>query len=190
MLQFNGRPVAWFGVGAPDVIGPGIAALQAAFAQYRSPRITNPNKAVADLQAAGNAAVSVVGPAIDALSGGSPDVMKRTQLVWQKNGELANITGATGSDVEMAKGIVHDMIDAYQQAASLAASLASKTVPRGSAPPPRLPGGSPPASDAPQQGGFLDWFAENTTTVLLVSGAVVVVGGVALAAAARTRATA
>lgn len=180
MLQFNGRPVSWFGVGAPDVVGPGIAALVAVAQQYASPRITNPQKAVADLQAAGSEAVRVVGPAIDALSGGHPDVMRLTQLAWQKNGQLAgvNSSGATGSDVETAKGIVGEMITSYQQAAKLAASIAPKAS-AGSAQT-QKPGGSsamtPPVPDAPPSGGFLDWLSANKIAVI-VSGAAVVVGG-------------
>jgi len=192
MLQFNGRPVRWFGVGDPDDIGPGITNLQATIKQY-SGRITNPSKAVADLQAAGNMAVSTVGPAIDALSGGNPDVMKRTQAAWTENKRLAtvNSSGATGSDVDAAKTSAQEMIDNYQQAQNLATSLASKTgtapatPSRSSAPAPRLPTApsTPPASpDVPDGGGFLDWLAANKTAVA-IGGAVVVAGGIAVVAA-------
>lgn len=124
-LRYNGRPVAGFGVGAPDVVGPGIAALEAAVAQYGGAGITNPGGAVAGLQAAGSAAVGAVGPAIDALSGGNPDVMKMTQWAWQQNGKLAAVDSsgaATQSDVDAAKAIAAQMLTYYQQASRLAAS--------------------------------------------------------------------
>jgi len=171
-LQYGGRPVAGFGVGAPDVVGSGLAALQATVAQY-SHRITNPSKAVADLQAAGLAAVSTVGPAIDALAGGNPEVMKLTQLAWRQNGQLAavNSSGATGADVDAAKEIVNQMIAAYQSA-RLAVGSAPRSAPA-----------SPSVPDAPPDGGgFLDWIAAHQTA-LIVGGVVVAVGSVALAVA-------
>jgi hypothetical protein len=109
-IQRGGRPVQGFGVGATTDVGAGIAVLQSALAQ--------PGVTVAGLQTAGNAAVGSVGPAIDALSGSNPDVMKMTQLAWQQNGKLA---GVKGSDVDTAKGIVSQIITLYQQAAKLAA---------------------------------------------------------------------
>jgi hypothetical protein len=181
-LRYGGRPVSWFGVGAPDAIGPGIAALQATVAQY-SHRITNPGRAVADLQAAGNAAVSAVGPAIDALSGGNPDVMKLTQLAWRQNARLAaaSSSGATGSDVDAVKEIVNQMIASYQEAARLAASSAPRTAagpatasrPGGSMTPPR----APPAAPTPPPDDGSDtatWIAVGVGVFVLVVGGVVV----------------
>src|SRR5271166_4093831 len=95
-IQRDGRPVRWFGVGAPPDAGAGIATLQAAAAQ--------PGVTVAQLQAAGNAAVGAVGPALDTLSGSNPDVMKLTQQAWQLNGKLA-----TQADVDTAKALVGQM---------------------------------------------------------------------------------
>ena len=177
MLQFNGRQVSWFGVGAPDAIGPGIAALQASLTQYGVPGVNRfGDAAVAGLQAAGNVAVGAVGPAIDALSGNSPDVMKLTQQAWQANGKLATVNRsdtAGQADVDAAKAIVTQMIAAYQQATRLAASLAPKIGPRsGSAltAPPASPGAS---EDSPW------WFVP----ALIVGGAVVIAGGIALVGA-------
>jgi hypothetical protein len=140
-LRFRGLPVAWLGVGAPDVVGPGIAALQAAVTQYGGAGITNPDGALQGLKDAGNAAVGTVGPAIDALSGGSPDVMKITHFAWMENAKLASLpmakekhvvdlpdTGvndsvaATQDDVDAASKNVQNMIGFYQQAQRLAAS--------------------------------------------------------------------
>jgi hypothetical protein len=125
-IQLGSRRVPGFGVGAPAdptreedpnhpgiskagyVVSAGIAALQAA--------VTQPGVTVAGLQAAGNAAVGAVGPAIDALSGSTPDTMKLTQQAWQLNGKLASQT-----DLDTAKAIVNQMIALYQQAAKLPA---------------------------------------------------------------------
>jgi len=186
-LQYGGQPVAGFGVGAPDVVGSGLAALQATVAQY-SHRITNPSKAVADLQAAGLAAVSTVGPAIEALAGGNPDVMKLTQLAWRQNGQLAavNSSGATGADVDVAKEIVNQMIAAYHQSARLAVGSAPRSAPASASAPGRslVPSASPSVPDAPPDGGgFLDWVAAHQTA-LVVGGVVAAVGSVALAVAA------
>lgn len=188
-LQYGGRSVAGFGVGAPDVVGSGLAALQATVAQY-SHRITNPSKAVADLQAAGLAAVSTVGPAIDALAGGNPEVMKLTQLAWRQNGQLAavNSSGATGADVDAAKEIVNQMIAAYQSA-RLAVGSAPRSAPASAPVPGRsLAPSAPPATpDAPPDGGgFLDWIAAHQTA-LVVGGVVAAVGSVALVAASVPR---
>jgi hypothetical protein len=183
MLQYNGRRVAGFGVGAFDAIGPGIANLQATVAQY-SHRITNPSRAVADLQAAGNAAISAVGPALDALSGGNPDVMRLTQLAWRQNGQLAavNNSGATGSDVDAAREIVNQMIASYQSA-----KLAAGSVPRSgpvptpgrsavTAPPPPAASSTPSADDDDKSSTWT-WVAVGAGVLALV------VGGAAIAAA-------
>lgn len=189
-LQFGGRTVPGFGLGAPDVVGPGIAALQAAVAQYGGPGITNPSGAVAGLQAAGNAAVGVVGPAIDAMSGGSPDIMKMTQWAWQQNGKLATVNSsgaATQADVDAAKAIVGQMITFYQQASRLAASLPTSA--SGSTPIPvsggnrssQVPTTTPPTdSTVPVPSPW--------PTLLAIGGAVVVVVGGVAVAVARSRA--
>lgn len=124
-IQRGGRPVHGFalGAGSGDTIDSGIATLQAAVAQ--------PGVTVASLQAAGNAAVGAVGPAIDTLSGSNPDVMKLTQQVWQLNGKLAGV-----NDVDTAKALTSQMITIYQQAQKLAVGgsglldwvMANKTV--------------------------------------------------------------
>lgn len=134
-LQYGGRPVSWFGVGAPDdVVNAGIAAFQGKAMQLGgsggfSP--PPPNIAVAGLKAAGTAAVNTVGPAIDTLSGNDPAVMKLTQQVWQLNrDQLAAVDGREGigqADVDKAKGIVDQMLFDYKQAANLASSLVPKT---------------------------------------------------------------
>jgi hypothetical protein len=186
-LQFGGRPVPWFGLGAPDAIGPGIAALQAAVAQYGGPGITNPSGAVAGLQAAGNAAVGAVGPAIDAMSGGSPDIMKMTQWAWQQNGKLAAVNSsgsATQADVDAAKAIIGQMITFYQQASKLAASLptsASSIPVSGGGRPSQVPATAPPVdSTVPVPSPW--------PTLLAIGGAVVVVVGGVAVAVARSRA--
>jgi hypothetical protein len=131
-------------------VASGIIALQQAVAQYGGPGIDNPSGAVQGLQAAGNIAVSTVGPAIDTLSGGAPDVMKVTQFAWQANAKLAGVRSgpdATQDDVKAAKAIVLDMISQYQQAQRLAAS--KHFVPK-AAPAPVVPsGGQPMSAPAP-----------------------------------------
>src|SRR5580692_3519993 len=129
-LRRGGRHVAWFGVGAPDAIGPGIATLQAAVSQNTGGTITNQGGAVAALLAAGTAAVGSVGPAIDALSGSDPTVMGATHLAWVDNDKLSRVnsgSSATQDDVTAAKNLVLDMINQYQVAQRLAAARAPKT---------------------------------------------------------------
>jgi len=212
-LRFNGRPVAWFGVGEPDVIGSGIAALETSVVQYgRSP---NFGGAVTGFQKAGAVAVNTVGPAIDSLSGGNPAVMKATQSAWQQNARLASVNNSDSAgraDVDTAKGIVDQMIFVYKQAVNLASSLAPKAadgdqgiatsrvnIPSTPTPRPRPKGFSsptpqsaavtappttPPAvPDAPSDSGWL-------VPALIVGGIAVAVGGVALVAATRGRGTA
>jgi hypothetical protein len=193
MLRLNGRPVAWLGVGAPDAVGPGIAALQSAIAQYGGAGRANPGDAVAGLQAAGQAAVKTLGPDIDAMSGNSPNVMNSTQLAWQQNSALAALnSGPTGtqSDVDAAKAIVNQMITYYQQAASLAASPTPGVAP---ALPPKTSGSSSKSATSPTPSvdpsdGFFGWLASNRAPLLAAGGAAVV-GGVALVAIARHRAS-
>jgi hypothetical protein len=182
-LRRGGRPVAWFGVGAPDVIGPGIAALQAAVTQYASGTITNPGGAVAALLAAGTTAVGSVGPAIDALSGNDPTVMGATHLAWVDNDKLSRVNSgstATQDDVVTAKNLVLDMINQYQVAQRLAAAKAPKTAgpaqaSRGASTSttPALPDDTVPVASP--------WLVP----ALVAGGAVLVVGGIALAAARR-----
>jgi hypothetical protein len=175
-LRFGGRPVSWFGVGAPDAVAPGIASLQAAVAQSSSS--ANPAGAVAALQAAGNAAVSAVGPAIDALSGGNPDVMKVTQQAWQQNGALASLNGGTQSDLDAATKIAQQMIAYYQQAAKLAASKAPPTK-SGSAANSKSPASSSglPATTPDASSSGLDpmtWVAIGCGAAALVVGGIIV----------------
>ena len=85
-----------------DVISDGLAGLQSALSQYGGAGITNPGGAIAGLQAAGTAAVKVVGPAIDILGGGDGKVKAITQGVWQTNARLAGLGGggsAAGSQL-------------------------------------------------------------------------------------------
>jgi hypothetical protein len=109
-----------------DLISDGIAGLQGAATQYGGSNINNPGGAIAALQSAGAAAVKVVGPAIDALSGGDPQVAQVTQGVWQKNGFLAGINAgdsATQSDLTSAVSIVQWMASQYAVGSRLAKSL-------------------------------------------------------------------
>jgi hypothetical protein len=103
-----------------DIPG-GIAALTGAIAQASTN--SNLGAAVSTLQAAGNAAVGDVGPAIDSLSGNDPNVTSLTQFAWNLNGNLsavANDSSASSDDVTSASAIVSHMIDLYQQALALA----------------------------------------------------------------------
>ncbi|HEY6357727.1 MAG TPA: hypothetical protein VIX35_05760, partial [Vicinamibacterales bacterium] len=157
-LCFGGRPVRWFGLG-DDTINSGIAALQAAITQFGGPGITNPGGAVEGLHEAGNAAVGSLGPAIDALSGGSDDVKKITGWAWTQNSKLSLVprdSTATQADVDSAKGMVNQMIAWYQQAARLATSKPPTAPPpatrtQSATPPPaaRTPSAAPPPSASP-----------------------------------------
>ena len=159
-----------------------------------------------------------VGPAIDALSGNDPAVMKLTQQVYQLNSQLAGVDSSEGigqAEVNAAKGIVDKMIFAYKQASNLASSLAPKTAAdtaQGTAtsrvnipapspvratrgPAPSAAPSTSPATipDAPPPNRFLDWISSVNKVPLVIGGAVVLVGGVALAVAGgrmRGRATA
>lgn len=176
-LRFAGRPVAWLGLGAPDAVGSGIAALQTALAQLGGAGMS-PSGSISGLQAAGLAAVQSLGPVIDALSGGNSDVMKLTQAAWQQNGKLAAIVSsdaAPQSAVDSAKAIATQMLQYYQQAAKLAASKA---------PPGSVPDALPPPT------GLLAWLGTLSPTVKTaasVGAAVVLVGGAAAAVAASRR---
>jgi hypothetical protein len=187
-LQRGGFRVTGFGVGAPDAIGPGIAALQAAVTQYTSGTITNPGGAVAALLTAGTAAVGSVGPAIDALSGNDSTVMGATHLAWVDNGKLANVNSgpsATQADVDAAKAIALDMVNQYQVAQRLAAAKVKPSTSSGRSAATRAPA-TPSAPDAPPSGGFFGWLAENRAPLLAAGGAAVV-AGVGLVVLARSR---
>ncbi len=186
-LRFRGRPVAWLGVGDPDAVGPGIAALQAAVTQYGGAGITNPSGAVVAFQAAGNAAVGSVGPAIDARSGNDPTVMGATHLAWVDNGKLANINAgptAAQSDVDAAKAIVADMVNQYQVAQRLAASKvsaatgstqasASKTT-SGTAPKIQMPATITTPDDTVALMSPWTWAAIGTGVVAVVVGGIII----------------
>jgi len=183
-LQRGGFRVTGFGVGAPDAIGPGIAALQAAVTQYTSGTITNPGGAVAALLTAGTAAVGSVGPAIDALSGNDSTVMGATHLAWVDNDKLSRVSSdstATQDDVTTAKNLVLDMINQYQVAQRLAASKAPKTA----GPARSSRGASAPSATTPAPPDTIPepspWFLP----ALIAGGAFLVAGGIALVAARR-----
>lgn len=190
-----------FGVGASADVGSVIAPLQAAIERYGGPGIDahsrtvtsggTPGGAVAALQSAGSVAVSA-GSAIDALSNNDPDVMKMTHSVWETNKKLASVNSsstATQSDVDTAVGIIHQMIDLYQQAPRLAAKTAgsapsrSASAPRssGSSPstPPATAPAAPPADDTVPVTSPWTWVAVGAGVLVLV------VGGVAVAARRR-----
>lgn len=191
-IRRGGRPVSGFGVGA-DAVGSGIAALQAAIAQYGGASAADPVGAVAGLQTAGNAAVGAVGPAIDALSGSNPDVMKVTQSAWQQNGKLAavnNSASATQADVNAAKAIAQQMLTSYQQAQRLAQPAAKAPATSGSGSGPTTTASVTPTVSAP-------WSLNDSGTtraLLWIAGgtvaSVVVVGGVALVVRRRAARTA
>jgi hypothetical protein len=185
-LQRGGCRVAWLGVGAPDAIGSGIAALQTAVTQFTNGTITNPGGAVAALLAAGTVAVSSVGPAIDELSGNDPTVMGATHLAWVDNDKLSRVNSgstATQDDVTTAKNLALDMVNQYQVAQRLAMARAPKAA--GSAQVSRR------ASTPPTTPTLPDDSVSVTSPWLvpaIVAGAAVV-GGVALVAIARHRAS-
>ena len=132
---------------------------------------------------AGTAVVSTVGPAIDALSGNDPKVMRATQLVWLQNSKLAGVDSRAGigrADVDTAKGIVNEMIFAYKAASNLAASLAPKAAgpvpasrPGGSTTPPAAPAAAP-APPADDGGNTATWIAVAAGVFVLVVGGVIV----------------
>jgi hypothetical protein len=99
-----------------DVISDSLSGLQHALTGAQA--TSDPQASLAALQAAGNAAVSVAGPAIDALSGSSSKVMTMTQWAWQKNAALAAET-----DLQAAIADAQQMLTWYTQASKLAQSL-------------------------------------------------------------------
>jgi hypothetical protein len=129
-----------------SAIDTGISALNNAVAQATGGGpITNPAGAVANLQAAGNVAVTSVGPAIDALSGSNPGVMNLTHMAWVENAKLAGYNNgsapqylpgglpnpdakqnATQADVDNAVASVRQIATLYGQANTLALSLGYK----------------------------------------------------------------
>jgi hypothetical protein len=115
-----------------DVISDGLASLQSAVTAANAPGITNPGGMVQRLQAAGNAAVGVVGPAIDVLSGSDSKTMLMTQRVWQRNGILSTINSgstATQADLQNAVSIASDMASQYGVANRYAKSVGVKPKP-------------------------------------------------------------
>ena len=216
-LRYNGQPVSWFGmgesdpssgcgqcllgVGAPDA-GAGIATLRNALTRFSgeggfSP--PPPTVAVSGLKAAGTAAVNAVGPVIDALSGGNPDVMKLTHSAWDQNRQLASVGP---EDVDTAKKIVSQMIFSYMQASNLAAPKTAVDEPQGTAtsrvnipapspgraPAPRSSSQAPPATPAPAAPPAAPPDADSPWLVpAIVAGGVVLLGGV-LVVVARQRA--
>jgi hypothetical protein len=76
-------------------------------------------------QQAGQQGASVVGPAIDQLSGGSPQTTTLTHRAWGNNGLLANINSedsATKADADAAKRLCDSMIGDLQTALNLASA--------------------------------------------------------------------
>ena len=129
-----------------DLISDGIAGLQSALSQYGGSGINNFDDALAGLKAAGTAAVNVVGPAIDIMSGGDPKVKNITLRVWQMNSQLAGLSGGAAQATRevlgasladtaaisgeggtqaawaMAVSIVRNMLSQYNEAYRLAKS--------------------------------------------------------------------
>lgn len=126
-----------------DPISDSLASMQAVLNQFTG-SITNPTGVVQAYQAAGNTAVGQIGPAIDALSGSNPNVMKMTQWAWSKNGQLAGYT----DDVVSARAALQQMLTWYQQAYRLAQS--QRTAAPASAPAYSAPVAAPhPLAPAP-----------------------------------------
>ena len=153
--------------GFGSTIDDGIAHLRISIQSNTGPNINNFGGAIQALQSAGSEAVSQLGPAIDALSGGSPDVMQITHWAWNKNSVLASIPiSETGSAIDTSEGAgfqhsitpsenltaaaaaAKQMLDWYSQAYRLAQSkhfvapqlhLSPQGHPAYSAPIPKLP---------------------------------------------------
>src|ERR1700676_2678598 len=109
-----------------SAIDTGTSVLNNAVRDNSGSTITNPGGAVANLQAAGNVAVTSVGPAIDQLSGSDPKTMAVTHMAWVENGKLAavnNGASATAADVASAAASVTQIATLYGQAQRLAQSL-------------------------------------------------------------------
>ena len=141
-----------------SAIDTGISVLNNAVRDNSGSTITNPGGAVATLQAAGNVAVTSVGPAIDQLSGSDPKTMAVTHMAWVENGKLAGVNNganATAADVASAAASVTQIATLYGQAQRLAQSLGYKPPPSAKAPtyapPPTTPyyAPPPPMPDAP-----------------------------------------
>lgn len=141
-----------------SAIDTGISVLNNAVRDNSGSTITNPGGAVANLQAAGNVAVTSVGPAIDQLSGSDPKTMAVTHMAWVENGKLAGVNNganATATDVASAAASVTQIATLYGQAQRLAQSLGYKPPPSAKAPtyapPPTTPyyAPPPPMPDAP-----------------------------------------
>jgi hypothetical protein len=140
-----------------SAIDTGISVLNNAVRDNSGSTITNPGGAVANLQAAGNVAVTSVGPAIDQLSGSDPKTMAVTHMAWVENGKLAavnNGASATAADVASAAASVTQIATLYGQAQRLAQSLGYNPPSAAKAPayiPPTTPYYAPPPSvpDAP-----------------------------------------
>jgi hypothetical protein len=140
-----------------SAIDTGISVLNNAVRDNSGSTIANPGGAVANLQAAGNVAVTSVGPAIDQLSGSDPKTMAVTQMAWVENGKLAGVNNgasATAADVASAAASVTQIATLYGKAQRLAQSLGYKPPPAAKAPaytPPTTPYYAPPPSmpDAP-----------------------------------------
>jgi hypothetical protein len=138
-----------------SAIDTGISALNNAVAQATGGGpITNPADTVGNLQAAGNVAVTSVGPAIDALSGSNPGVMNLTHMAWVENGKLSGVNNgasATAADVASAAASVTQIATLYGQAQRLAQPPPAAKAPAYTppttpyyAPPPPMPGAPPP----------------------------------------------
>jgi hypothetical protein len=141
-----------------SAIDTGISVLNNAVRDNSGSTVTNPGGAVANLQAAGNVAVTSVGPAIDQLSGSDPKTMAVTHMAWVENGKLAGVNNganATATDVASASASVTQIATLYGQAQRLAQSLGYKPPPSAKAPtyapPPTTPyyAPPPPMPDAP-----------------------------------------
>jgi hypothetical protein len=133
-------------------IDDGISHLRVAIYQNTGAGINNIGGAIQALQAAGNEVVGSVGPAIDSLAGGAPDVMKMTHWAWVKNAEMAGIRNtdtARPDDLLAAGAAAKQMLDWYSQAYRLAQSkhfVAPQVHPAYNAP---IPAYSPPPTPAP-----------------------------------------
>ena len=102
------------------------------------------NLVVQTYQRAGQQGASVVGPAIDQLSGGNPQTTTLTHRAWGNNGLLANINSgdsATKADADAAKRLVDSMIQDLQTALNIANAnphpMAPSYVPPVASPPDR-----------------------------------------------------
>lgn len=141
-----------------------INSLQSAFNKSKSetsdPNNVNYGGAVKNLQNAGNDAATLLGPAIDQLSGGSPDTTTLTHRAWTNNGLLNALNSgddSTQDDLSQAQSFVQQMLVDYNSAARVAqkspnpkpppAPIPSYSAPKPIAPPVQTPlAGTPPVS--------------------------------------------